>query len=45
MQGISVDPDLGEPLRLDIDVFKFFGSNILTLRKLENVFGSVNNLN
>lgn len=43
-ERISIDHDLCDQGRLDVNIFEFFGGYILSLRQLENVLGTVQNL-
>jgi len=43
LEGVSVDEDLADERSVNVNIFKFLGSDVFTLGKLENVFGAVNN--
>lgn len=45
IEGVSVEPNLSQPWRLNENVFDFLWGNILTLWELKDVLCSVNDLN
>lgn len=43
LKGISIDEDLTDKRSLNVYVLKFLGGDILSLGKLEDIFGAVHN--
>jgi hypothetical protein len=45
LEGVSIDKDLSSERRCNVHVLQLLGSDVLTLRELEDVLCSVDDLN